>query len=229
MTAENGTKGSAAPGAERMEQMDARLKVYDLEKREVGEELLPGGLFDAPVNRVLIHEAVRHHLAGARAGTHDTKTRAEVSGAGRKLWRQKKTGRARIGSIRSPLWRHGGTVHGPTPRSYEYHFPKKKRSGAIRAVLSDKLRGGRVMVLKDLDLPTHKTAAFEKVLATLGVGGGALILDEPLGRNLELACRNMPRCKAMRSTNVGIVDLLKYDYLVVTMSAMRRLAEVLAS
>jgi large subunit ribosomal protein L4 len=209
--------------------MDAQIKVYDLEKREVGEETLPGGVFGAPVNRALVHEAVRHHLASSRAGTHDTKTRAEVSGAGRKLWRQKKTGRARIGSIRSPLWRHGGTVHGPTPRSYEYRFPKQKRSGAIRAALSEKVREGRVVVLKDLDLPSHKSAALAKALRALGVAEGALILDEPIGRNLELACRNIARCKATRSTNVNVVDLLKYDYLVITTAAARRLAEVLAS
>src|SRR6266853_1313181 len=136
--------------------MDATVKVYDLEKREVGEEPLPAGVFDAPPNRQLVHEAVRHFLAAARAGTHDTKTRGEVAGAGKKLWRQKKTGRARIGSIRSPLWRHGGTVHGPTPRSYDYQFPKRKRSGALRAALSEKVREGRVIVLSSLELPTHR-------------------------------------------------------------------------
>lgn len=209
--------------------MESRLKVYDLERREIGEENLPEEVFGARANRTLVHEAVRHYLAAARAGTHDTKTRAEVSGAGRKLWRQKKTGRARIGSVRSPLWRHGGTVHGPTPRSYEYAFPKRKRSGAIRAALSEKVREGRVVLVRDLELSSPRTKPFAGVLQTLGVAGGVLILDEPLGRNLELACRNLSRCKALASTHLNIVDLIKYDYLVLTTSAARRLAEVLAS
>jgi large subunit ribosomal protein L4 len=207
--------------------METKVPVFDLERREVGEEVLPEGVFGAAVNRTLVHEAVRHYLAAGRSGTHDTKTRAEVSGAGRKLWRQKKTGRARIGSIRSPLWRHGGTVHGPTPRGYAYALPRRKRAGALRAVLSDKLRGGRVLVLRDLELPTHKTKDLARTLAALGVDGGALLLDEPVGRNLELACRNIPRCKAVRSSGVSVVDLLKYEFLVMTTAAARRLAEVL--
>lgn len=208
--------------------MDATIKVYDMEKREVGEESLPALVFGAPVNKALVHEAVRHYLAAARAGTHDTKTRAEVSGAGRKLWRQKKTGRARIGSIRSPLWRHGGTVHGPTPRSYDYHFPKQKRAGALRAVISDRAQAGKLTIVKDLDLSTHKTAHLVRVLETLGISGGALILDEPLGRNLELASRNVPRCKALRASNVNVVEVLKHEHLVLTTSAVRKLSEVLA-
>jgi len=209
--------------------MNATVKVYDLQKKEVGEEPLPGEVFGAPSNRALVHEAVRHYLAAGRSGTHDTKTRGEVAGAGRKLWKQKKTGQARIGSIRSPLWRHGGTVHGPTPRSYDYHFSKRKRSGALRAALSQKVREGRLIVLDSLELGSHKTSAFAKTLDTLGVRAGALILDEPVGRNLELAARNMPRCKVVRSASVNVVDLLKYDYLVMTTMAARKLAEVLAS
>jgi len=208
--------------------MEARLKVYDLEKKETGEESLPAEVFAVPLNRALIHEAVTHYLAAGRSGTHDTKTRAEVSGSGRKLWRQKKTGRARIGSIRSPLWRHGGTVHGPTPRSYDYNFPGKKRSGAIRAALSAKVREGRLVLVHDLNLSSHKTRDFSKALETLGVASGALILDEPLGRNLELAARNLPRCKVLRSSNVNVVDLLKYEHVVMTTAAVKRVGEVLA-
>ncbi len=209
--------------------VSATVKVYDLEKREVGEETLPADVFAAPANRTLVHEAVRHYLAAGRAGTADTKTRGEVSGAGRKLWKQKKTGRARIGSIRSPLWRHGGTVHGPTPRSYDYAFPRRKRSGALRVVLSEKVREGRVLILNSLDIASHRTAALSEILRGLGVEVGALILDEPVGRNLELAARNLQRCKVLRSSNLNVVDLLKYDYLVMTTSAARRLGEVLGS
>jgi large subunit ribosomal protein L4 len=207
---------------------DAQMKIYDLNRQETGEEALPGEVFGARVNRTLIHEAVRHYLAAGRAGTHDTKDRSEVAGSGRKLWRQKKTGRARIGSIRSPLWRTGGIVHGPTPRSYDYHFPGKKRAGAIRSALSEKVRSGRVLVVKDLDLPSHKTGEFAKALRTLGVEGGALILDEPIGRNLDLAARNLPRCKVSRSSNVNVVDILKYEYLVMTTAAVRKAGEVFA-
>lgn len=208
--------------------MEARLKVYDLEKRETGEESLPETIFGAPVNRALIHEAVKHYLAAGRAGTHDTKTRAEVSGSGKKLWRQKKTGRARIGSVRSPLWRHGGTVHGPTPRSYDYAFPKKKRSGALRAALSAKLKEGRLVLVSDLSLASHKTRDFAKTLETLGVASGALIVDEPVNRNLELAGRNLERCKVLRSSNLNVVDLLKYEHVVITTAALKHMGEVLA-
>ncbi len=208
--------------------MEERLKVYDLNKQETGEEALPESVFGVPVNRALVHEAVRHHLAAGRSGTHSTKTRAEVSGSGRKLWRQKKTGRARIGSIRSPLWRTGGVSHGPKPRSYDYHFPKRKRAGALRSALSDKVRNGRLVIVRDLELPSHKAGEFARTLETLGVGAGALILDEPVGRNLDLAARNLPRCKVLRSSNVNVVDLIKYEYLVMTTAAVRRVGEVLA-
>ena len=206
-----------------------QIPLYDRTGKSVGSVELADALFAAPVNAAVLHQVVTAQLAGRRTGTHDTKTRGEVSGAGRKLWRQKKTGRARIGSIRSPLWRHGGTVHGPTPRSYDYQFPKRKRSGALRAALSEKLREGRVIVLDSLELSSHRTADFAKALGTLGVGGGALILDEPVGRNLELAARNLPRCKVLRSGGVNVVDLLKYEYLVMTTTAARKLKEVLAS
>jgi large subunit ribosomal protein L4 len=204
------------------------MKIFDLDRKEVGEETLPAEVFGVRPNRTLIHEAVRAYLAAARAGTHATKTRGEVQGAGRKLWRQKKTGRARIGSIRSPLWRKGGTVHGPKPRDYAYAFPLRKRSGALRAALSEKVREGRVLMVQTLDLDSHRTRELARVLEVLGVGAGALILDEPVGRNLELAARNLPRCKALRSSHLNIVDLVKYEHVVMTPAAARKLAEVVA-
>lgn len=211
-----------------MDAAEARVKIFDLDHREVGEETLPAGVFGVKPNRALVHEAVKAYLAAARAGTHSTKTRGEVSGSGKKLWRQKKTGKARIGSIRSPLWRTGGTVHGPKPRSYEIRFPRRKRTGAIRAALSEKLLEGRVMVVKDLELESHKTAALAKALETLGVGAGALILDEPPGRNLDLAARNLQGVKVLLSSHLNVVDLVKYRHLVLTQAAARRLAEVFA-
>jgi large subunit ribosomal protein L4 len=204
------------------------MKVFDLDHKEVGEETLPLEVFGAASNRTLIHEAVRHHLAAGRAGTHSTKTRDEVSGSGRKLWGQKKTGRARIGSIRSPLWRSGGIVHGPRPRSHDYHFPRRKRQGAVRAALSEKIREGRVVMVKGLELESHRTRDLALALDRLGVGAGSLIIDEPVSRNLDLAARNLPRVKVLRSSNVNVVDIIKYEHLVLTPSAVRKIAEVFA-
>ena len=203
------------------------MKVRNMRNEEVGEASLSETIFGAEPNRALVFEAVRAYLAAARRGTHDTKTRAEVSGSGRKLWKQKKTGRARIGSVRSPLWRHGGTVHGPTPRSYAYAFPRRKRAGALAAALSEKMRDGRLMLLDDLALETHRTQAFRGVLEALGVAGSALLLDEPVPRNLELAARNLRGCKVARASGVNIVDLLRHDWLVVTRAGVRSLEEVL--
>src|SRR5262245_66067513 len=129
-----------------------KVKVRSLENRELRDASLAEEVFGAEFNRPLVWEAVRAYSAAGRAGTHDTKTRAEVQGSGRKLWKQKKTGRARIGSVRSPLWRHGGTVHGPTPRSYAFSFPRRKRAGAIKVALSQKLREGRLLVVDQLAL-----------------------------------------------------------------------------
>src|SRR5262245_30891953 len=155
----------------------AAVKVKNLENREVKEVSLPEEIFGVAPNAPLVYEAVRAYMAAARRGTHDTKTRAEVQGSGRKLWKQKKTGRARIGSVRSPLWRHGGTVHGPTPRSYAYAFPKRKRAGALRVALSQKLREGKLLVVDELALDAPKTKTLLGRIEVLGIQGSALLLD----------------------------------------------------
>src|SRR5437588_7525962 len=144
-------------------------KVLDLTSNEVGEIELPEVVFDVPVNEPLIHEAVRSFLANRRAGTSATKTRGDVSGAGRKLWKQKGTGRARIASLRSPLWKGGGNVHGPQPRDWSYRIPKKMRRGAIRSVLSERLREGGLVVVDSFELETHRTKDFVATLAALGL------------------------------------------------------------
>lgn len=203
------------------------VRMRTLDNKDLQELSLPAEVFGAEPNRSLIYEAVRAYMATGRRGTHDTKTRAEVSGSGRKLWKQKKTGRARIGSVRSPLWRHGGTVHGPTPRSYAFHFPRRKRIGALRAALSEKLREGRLVVIDRLELSTHKTKPFLGQIAGLGIEGSALVLDDPVGRNLELAARNLPQCKVSLASGVNIVDLLRHDWVVLTESAAKKLEEVL--
>src|SRR5213595_3226978 len=146
-------------------------KVLDLTSNEVGEIELPEIIFDVPLNEPLIHEAVRSFLANRRAGTSATKTRGDDSGAGRKLWKQKGTGRARIASLRSPLWKGGGNVHGPQPRDWSVRLPKKMRRGAIRAVLSERLREGGLVIVDNFELQTHRTKDFVAALAGLGLEG----------------------------------------------------------
>src|SRR5580765_8775485 len=133
------------------------VKVRNIKNEEVGEVELSDAVFDAPLNEGLIHAAVRNFMANARQGTSATKTRGDVSGAGRKLWKQKGTGRARIASIRSPLWRSGGTVHGPKPRSYEYAFPQKKLMGALRSAIAAKIADGKITVVDSFEVPEAKT------------------------------------------------------------------------
>src|SRR5580692_2775515 len=141
--------------------------VKNLEGNKVGQLELADDVFGAKVNANLLHESVRHYLAGKRSGTHKTKDKSEVSGSGKKLWKQKGTGRARIGSIRSPLWRHGGTVHGPVPRSYEYALPKKMIVGALRSALSSKLAEEKLTIIDAWSLESHKTKAFRAMLDKL--------------------------------------------------------------
>src|SRR5271169_1253870 len=143
------------------------VDVRNLEGKKVGTVELADDVFSAKVNQNLLHEAVRHYLAGRHRGTHKTKDKSEVSGSGRKLWKQKGTGRARIGSIRSPLWRHGGTVHGPTPHSYDYALPKKMILGALRSALSAKLAEAKLTIVDDWKLESHKTKAFRLALGKI--------------------------------------------------------------
>src|SRR6516162_5258861 len=140
------------------------VDVIDLNNQRVGTLDLADAVFGAPVNEALLYEAVRHHLASARRGTAKTKTRHEVSGSGKKLWRQKGTGRARMGSIRSPLWRHGGTTHGPQPRDYSYRLPRKMQLGALRSALSAKLRDGELKVINEFAIAETKTKVMRKTL-----------------------------------------------------------------
>src|SRR6516165_11353645 len=143
------------------------VDILDLSNKKVGSVDLSDEVFGAPVNEALLYEAVRHHLATIRRGTAATKTRHEVAGSGKKLWRQKGTGRARMGSIRSPLWRHGGTVHGPQPRSYAYHLPRKMQLGALRSALSAKLRDGELRVIREFVLDEPKTKLMRKALDSI--------------------------------------------------------------
>jgi large subunit ribosomal protein L4 len=208
--------------------MDA-LKIVNLENEKVGELALEEAVFGYPLKRHLIYEAVNAYRAAGRSGTRQTKTRAEVSGSGRKLWKQKKTGRARVGSVRSSIWRHGGTVFGPHPHSYENTLPKQMRKNAVRSVLSSKLRGDKVRLVEDLDLASPKTKEMTRILAKLDLPGKVLFVDREVGRNLELAARNLSKVGVARASALSVVELLHHDTLVLTRSAAESLKEIYAS
>ena len=203
------------------------VKVRNLKNEEVGEVELSDVVFGAPLNEALIHAAVRNFMANARQGTSATKTRGDVSGAGRKLWKQKGTGRARIGSIRSPLWRGGGTVHGPVPRSYDKHLSAGEKRNALRSALSRKLAENAVVVVDSLELDSHRTGALAKSLAGLGVAGKALVVDRHDNDALNTAARNIPRLKTVDALAVNVYDVVDRGTLVLSTAALERLVEVL--
>jgi large subunit ribosomal protein L4 len=204
------------------------VDVFDLNNAVVGSIELADEVFAAPVNKHLIYEAVRNYQAGQRRGTASTKTRHEVSGSGKKLWRQKGTGRARMGSIRSPLWRHGGTTHGPQPRDYSYKLPRKMLLGALRSALSAKLRDGELKVVRAFDLADHKTRGMRDALLRLEAPASVLLVDNGENRNLALGARNLPDVKLVESKNVSVYDLLKHRGVLLTEAAARKLAEGLS-
>jgi large subunit ribosomal protein L4 len=204
------------------------LKVVNLKNEPVGEVELETSVFQYPLKRHLIYEAVNAYRAAGRSGTRETKTRAEVSGSGRKLWRQKKTGRARVGSIRSSIWRKGGTVFGPHPFDYDVRFPKRMRKNAIRSILSSKLRQNKVLVVDSLEIPAPRTKEMLGVLETLGIKGKVLLVDREPGRNLELASRNLRGVGVARAGGLNVFDLLDHDTLVLSREAARTIGEVYA-
>ena len=203
------------------------VDVVNLNGEKVGQVELADAVFGAEVNQNLLHEASRWYLNSLRRGTHKTKEKSEVSGAGRKLWRQKGTGRARIGSIRSPLWRHGGTVHGPRPRSYAYALPKKMLLGALRSALSAKLAEQKLTVVDAWSLETHKTQALASALEKLNRTKSALLVSHGENRNLELASRNLDGVKLAAPNVLQPYDVLKHDLLVLSKDAVARLSHSL--
>ena len=205
------------------------VKVRNLKNKEVGEVELSDAVFNAPFNEPLIHAAVRNFMANARTGNSATKTRGDVSGAGRKLWKQKGTGRARIASLRSPLWKGGGNVHGPQPRDWSYNMPKKMRRGALRSALSERVREGNVIVVEEWSLDKPKTKDFVASLATLGLEGKTLIVDTFDNENLMLSARNLQRAKVVNSLGLNIYDLLYHEKLVLSQAAIGELEQLLGS
>lgn len=204
------------------------VDIVDLNNSTVGSMELSDEVFGAEVNEALLYEAVRQYTAARRSGTAATKTRHDVSGSGRKLWKQKGTGRARVGSIRSPLWRHGGVVHGPHPRSYEYKLPRKMVLGALRSALSAKLRDGQIKVVRAFELGDHKTKSMVGVLGKLEVKKTVLLVDAAENTNLIRASRNLPGVKLVPTKDVTVYDLLKHQQLVLSETAAKKLSEALA-
>jgi large subunit ribosomal protein L4 len=202
----------------------ASIDIHDLAGKKVGTLDLDDEIFGA-VNEDLLWEAVKHYRAGQRAGTHKTKARWEVSGSGKKLWKQKGTGRARIGSIRSPLWRHGGTVHGPVPRSYDYTFPRKKMLGALRSALAAKFADGKLTVVNAFDVKEPKTKEFRKALDALKVESTVLVVEQAKheNRNLELSARNIDGLELVRGNEVHPYHLLRYDRVIFAQPAIEKL------
>lgn len=205
----------------------AEVEVKNLENKVVEKLKLADQVFNYSASETLVWEAVRAYLAAQRKGTHATKGRAQVRGGGRKPWRQKGTGRARAGTIRSPLWRGGGTTFGPTPRNYTQAFPKKKRRGALKLVLSDKLRNQSLTVLEDFSLESHRTQEFLSVLENFKLDKKVLLMDDRENRNLYLSSRNVPGVKLVATGGLNVYDLMNCRHFLVTKRAILALQEVL--
>src|SRR5690242_5288251 len=204
------------------------VDVFDLNNQKVGEVELADAVFGAEINEALLYEAVRHYQASQRAGTHKTKVRGEVAGSGKKLWKQKGTGRARMGSIRSPLWRHGGTIHGPVPRDYSYKLPRKMVQGALRSALSAKLRDGELKVVQQFTLGDHKTKTAMNALANVATGRTVLVVDNGDNRNLLLGLRNLKGVTLMPTRAVNPYHLLGHQNVLLSEAAARKFSEALA-
>jgi large subunit ribosomal protein L4 len=208
----------------------AQIEVLNLNGDRVGSIELADAVF-APgeVNEALLWEAVKHYRASLRQGTHKTKSRTEVAGSGKKLWKQKGTGRARIGSVRSALWRHGYTVHGPQPRSYDYAFPRKKLLGALRSALAAKLADGKLTVVDSLDMEQPKTKLYREALTKLSVTRTALLVENgnSLSQGLVLGARNLKGVELVLNNEVHPYDLLRYDRAIFSKAAIVQLTEAL--
>lgn len=202
----------------------ATVDVHNLSGKKVGTFDLADEIFGA-VNENLLWEAVKQYRAAGRAGTHATKNKKLVSGAGKKLWKQKGTGRARVGSIRSPLWRHGGTVHGPQPRSYEYAFPRKKLLGALRSALAAKVADGKLIIVENFELKEPKSRTVREALDSLKAPGKTLLVEatKQENRHLELSSRNLDGVELVRGNEVHPYHLLRYEHAIFSRAAIEKL------
>jgi large subunit ribosomal protein L4 len=202
-----------------------KVPVRNTDNETVREIQLSPVVFAGRVNGHLVYEAVRQYRAGARRGTHKTKTRAQVAGSGRKPWRQKGTGRARVGEARTPLWRHGGTVFGPQPRDYSYSMPKKARAAALRAALTQRLQEGALRVVEGFPMETPKTKTLRGLLQNLGVAGKAVIVDHEPADALVLSGRNLPGVQVIADTHLTAYDALDCVHLLLSQEAVEKLEE----
>jgi large subunit ribosomal protein L4 len=202
--------------------------VYDRDGKESGTIELPEAVFNAPVNEAVLHQAVRRQLANDRQGTHQTKTRGDVSGGGRKPWKQKGTGRARQGSTRAPQWRHGGVVFGPHPRTYEQKMPRKQRRLALRSALSVKSQEGAVRIVEEIALEAPKTSILAGLFDEMGAGARTLFVIPEHDLMLEKSTRNLAGVKTILATNLNPADVLTADTIVFTRSALTQVEEWLS-
>ena len=204
----------------------ANIAVVDMAGKNVGEITLSDAIFGIEPNAVVMHEAVVNYLANQRQGTQSTLTRTEVSGGGKKPWRQKGTGHARQGSIRAPQWRHGGVVHAPKPRDYSYVINKKEKRLALKSALSSKVADQKLIVVENMDLDEVKTATVAKALKAIGAGNSSLIVLEDVNKNAELSARNIKDVKTALVNTINVLDILKYDSFVATKAAVEKIEEV---
>ena len=201
------------------------VSMVDQSNKKVKEVEIPS-LFSAEVRPHLMHAAVVNQLANRRAGTAATKNKALVSGGGKKPFKQKGTGRARAGSNRSPLWRHGGTIFGPMPRDYSYALPKKAKRAALVDAIASKITENKLILIESLEMAEPKTKLVSSMLENLGVQETALVLITAENNNLRLAARNIPSVKVLRMNNINVYDVLKYRYLITTQDALNAMQEV---
>lgn len=204
-----------------------KITVKNFKNESVGEVEVSEDVFGYPYKEHLIHTVVRAIRAAQRAGTHKTKVRSEVAGSGKKLWRQKGTGRARMGSARSPIWRKGGTVHGPQPRSYTMGVSVGEKKNALKSALSRKLADGELIVVDSMSLDDHKTKALDAKINGLGIERKALLVDTRDNRDLALAAQNNPRFKTVDALGVNVYDVVDRDHVVVSQPALETLVEML--
>ena len=205
------------------------IDVKDWNNKKVGSADLPDEIFAYPYKEHLIHEAVRNYLASLRQGTHKTKTRAEVSGSGKKPFRQKGTGRARQGGNRPPIHRHGGTVFGPQPRDYSYKMNAKEKKNALKSALSQRVKDGKFVLVNDLSVSEPKTKSFADRIAKIGVEGKALVIDSIENTNAVLATRNNPKVRFVDASEINVYDVVNSRYIVLSQAALDRLTEALES
>jgi large subunit ribosomal protein L4 len=205
------------------------IDIKNWDNKTVGSIDLPEDIFAYPYKEHLVHEAVRNYLAGLRQGTHKTKTRSEVSGSGKKPFRQKGTGRARQGGARPPIHRHGGTVFGPQPRDYSYKMNTKEKKAALKSALSQRVKEGKFVVVNDMSVDEAKTKSFAQKVASIGVEGKALLIDTLENTNAVLASRNNPKLHFVDALHVNVYDVVNSRYIVLSQAALDRLTEALSN